>query len=340
MDDRRVYFVNAGVDVAAIGGLSIAAAIGALAMARAGMSVDATTLVIALGWIVNWPHFAATSYRLYRSRATMAQYPATAFGVPLLVLAGVAAAFAWPSTAGASFVKLFMLWSPYHFAGQTLGLTLLYARRAGVSVGRLDRAAYAGFIFSTYLWLILSQEAGVAAYDPRIPRIGMPEWAAFAALIGMHVCGLAALLAFARASLAAKRLLPPILLLPAVAQYVWFVAGSRLESFNMFVPFFHSLQYLLIAGAAQLKERRDEAGAKTSALREAAAWMALNIGIGALLFWVLPRAVHHLTGVPMGFTVPVLGAAVQIHHFFVDGVIWKLRNPRVDALLRPAEARA
>jgi hypothetical protein len=68
--------------------------------------------------------------------------------------------------------------------------------------------------------------------------------------------------------------------------------------------------------------------------------MGLNIAIGALLFWVLPRAVHHLGGVPMGFTVPVLGAAVQIHHFFVDGVIWKLRNPRVDALLRPAEARA
>jgi len=33
--------------------------------------------------------------------------------------------------------------------------------------------------------------------------------------------------------------------------------------------------------------------------------------------------------VPLALATGVLTAAVQIHHFFVDGVIWKLRNPRV-----------
>ncbi|HEX7901547.1 MAG TPA: hypothetical protein VF950_27555 [Planctomycetota bacterium] len=320
----KVFFVGPIVDFLLIGGLSILGAMGCLALDRAELSFDAVALVVALGWIVNWPHFAATSFRLYRSRESMLQYPATSFGVPLLVLAGVACAFAWPRTAGMSFVKLFMLWSPYHFAGQTLGLTLLYARRAGLTVGRLDRAAYAGFIFATYLWLVVSQEAGVVPADPRLPSLRLPEWMSWAALAAMHVLGLAALAAFARACLTARRLWPPIILLPAVAQYVWFVAGSRLESFNLFVPFFHSLQYLLIAWAVQLKERRNST----------LPWYLINVAVGALLFWVLPRAVHLLSGVPLPFTALILGAAVQIHHFFVDGVIWKLRNPRVDALVR------
>ena len=225
-----------------------------------------------------------------------------------------------------------MLWSPYHFAGQTLGLTLLYARRAGVTVGKLDRAAAAGFIFATYVWLVVTQESGLSPADPRFPRLALPEWMSWAALAAMHVFGLAALLRFGLACRAAGRLLPPILLVPAVAQYVWFIAGSRLESFNLFVPFFHSLQYLLIAWAVQLKERGG------SAARETAAWYLLNVAIGALLFWVLPRAVHALSGVSLNFTLLVLGAAAQIHHFFVDGVIWKLRNPRVLGRLTEAPA--
>lgn len=323
-----MYFVNAGVDLLLIGGLSIAGAIAALILDRAGISWDAVTLVVALGWVVNWPHFAATSWRLYRSRETMARYPATAFGVPLLVLAGLACAFAWPATAGVAFVKLFMLWSPYHFSGQTLGFTLLYARRAGIPIGRLDRAAISGFIFSTYVWLVVSQEAGVLGGDPLIPILGLPGWMSTAALAAMHVLGLLALLRFVGACLSSRTLLPPIVLLPAVAQYVWFVVGSRLESFNLFVPFFHSLQYLLIAGAARVKERPG------SPARGLAVWMAFNIALGALLFWVLPRAAHGLGLAPWRFSVVVLAAAVQIHHFFVDGVIWKLRDPRVAELAR------
>jgi hypothetical protein len=35
--------------------------------------------------------------------------------------------------------------------------------------------------------------------------------------------------------------------------------------------------------------------------------------------------------------LPVVMAGVQIHHFFVDGVIWKIRNPRIGTLLDQVE---
>lgn len=336
-DERKVFFVNPAVDFLVIGGLSI---FGAIAMTfLRGRSFNADAWAFALMWIVNWPHFAATSFRLYRSRASLAQYPATAFGVPLLVGGMAAAAMIWPERIAPAFVKLFTLWSPFHFSGQTLGLSLLYARRAGWTVGRLERAAFSGFIFATYLWLILVQETSVVPETfgaVRFARLGLPSWMATAALAALHVMGPVLLLIYARACSAQRRIIPPIVLLPAVAQYIWFIVGWNLPLFNVFVPLFHSLQYLLIAWAVQLKERMDERGATPSAgfvLKESVLWGLLNVALGAVLFWALPRGVA-LLGVPLALTLPVLGAAVQIHHFFVDGVIWKLRNPKVG---RPLE---
>jgi hypothetical protein len=38
-------------------------------------------------------------------------------------------------------------------------------------------------------------------------------------------------------------------------------------------------------------------------------------------------------GTPLDFSLGVVLAAIQIHHFFVDGVIWKLRRTSVSSPL-------
>jgi hypothetical protein len=43
--------------------------------------------------------------------------------------------------------------------------------------------------------------------------------------------------------------------------------------------------------------------------------------------------VARLGGYPLTFATGVLICGVQIHHFFVDGVIWKLKNKNVAAPL-------
>jgi hypothetical protein len=64
--------------------------------------------------------------------------------------------------------------------------------------------------------------------------------------------------------LAQKRLMPPIVLLPSVTHFVWFVPGASLKSFWIVIPFFHSLQYLLIALVMQLRVRMDVEGGEYS----------------------------------------------------------------------------
>jgi hypothetical protein len=230
-----------------------------------------------------------------------------------------------------------MIWSPYHFSGQTIGVSLIYARRAGFHVGSRERLAMQGFIYGTFLLQTIRAETGTEAsfWGITYPYLGLPEWMADVALVGLWTFA-AAFFGFLVAwCVRTRRVLPPIVLLPAITQFVWFVAPWRGASFNEFVPFFHSLQYLLIAWSMQLKEKLDETGTRPSpgyVVGESARWGVLNVAGGAFLFWVLPQLAVR-AGYDLAVATGVMSAAVQVHHFFVDGVIWKLKNPRVSSPL-------
>jgi len=350
----RLYFVNAFVDYALIGGASIALFATLMLVNRTERTTEVIQAGAILAWFINWPHFSATNWRLYHSKANIAQYPVTAIAVPFLVLAGAVASFGSPARIAPCFVKLFLLWSSYHFCGQSLGISLIYARRAGFQVGRLERLGFSGFIFGTFFLSTARGEVTTSSwkyYAVEVPRLGLPPWVGDWACYGMLACGAWLALVAVRWMIANRRILPPIVLLPAVTQFVWFVPGNSVASFNEFVPFFHSLQYMLVAWSMQLKEKMDENGIAPSGhyvLAESARWGGANFVGGAILFYVLPYA-GTLFGFPIGVAEPIIISAVQIHHFFVDGVIWKLRNPRVgspllvnidDMLRAPAKAVA
>src|ERR1044071_6396964 len=351
----HLYFVNAAVDFACVGGASILTFFALALVYRAG-AVQATwvwTAAALLTWICNHPHFAATNHRLYQSRENVAQYPLTAFAVPPLVAAGAVASFAMPNVVAPYFIKLFLLWSGYHYCGQTVGITLVYARRAGFSFGRLERLALSGFVFGTYFLSVARSEAGAGLrsyYGISYPMLRLPQYVSVLAGYALWMCGLLFLLLVVNWCVSNRRALPPIVLLPAASQLLWFIVGSGDANFNAFVPFFHSLQYLLIAWSMHLKERLDTGGLAPSrrfVARESLRWGAVIFAVGAFLFWMLPHALASSTGLGFQIAAPIVLAGVQIHHFFVDGVIWKLKNPKVSSpllvnieqLVRPGAAR-
>lgn len=334
--ERRpsLYFVSAPVDFALIGGASIATYLGLRLFHDGTRTETIWTLSALLVWVVNWPHFAATSQRLYRSRAHVAQYPVTALGIPLLLAAAVVGAFRSPEGVAPWLVKAFMLWSPYHFSGQSVGISLLYARRAGFPIGRAERLALSGFVFGTFLVQSALAETGqghAAFYSVEYPTLGLPLLVPQLLRIWMWLCGAAFLVLAARTSLREKRMLPAIVLLPGITQFVWFVLGWRVPAFNEFVPFFHALQYLLVAWMMQLGESaggRVPASPRRFVAAQSARFVLFNVAGGAFLFWLLPQ-IGARAGYGLPFASAVVLSAVQIHHFVVDGVIWKLKNPRV-----------
>ncbi len=329
-----LYLAGPWLDGLLIGGASIAVyAAFRLLRAPGGESVDAFS-IFSLAWLINGAHFSATSWRLYSRWENVRRYPVTAAIVPLLMAAAVAFCLRRPEATLPYFVKLYLLWSAYHYSGQTCGVTRLYARRAGVSLSAWERKALSGFVFGTFVAATARLEARLG-WQPMMgvamPSLGLPGFLAPASLAVAWICGLVFLAGAARRAWTRREPLPWIAFVPAAAQYVWFVQGTgpRAGAFFALVPLFHGLQYLLVAWHA--RRRESELGT--------AGWLAVNAAGHFVLFAGLPALAALAFGCPYAAALPAVSAAVQIHHFFVDGVIWKLREPAVaSALLAAPEA--
>jgi len=336
---QKLYFVNPFVDYGMIGVFSIIAFLALRFLYTGERTNPVITLAAQLAWIVNWPHFSATSYRLYHSKDNIAQYPLTAGIVPIVVLAGVFGSFLSPTIIAPYFIKLVSIWSPYHFSGQTLGISLIYARRSGFMVGKAERFWLSSFIYGTFIAQTVRFEIGTQSFNDSgidYPSMGLPAWAGTAAQVWVYIAGAAFLFLIARWCWTNKKMIAPIVLLPAFTQFIWFMPGSDWLSFVEFVPFFHSMQYMLIAWSMQLKEKMDLdqiAPSPRYVASESARWWVSNFVGGALLFWGIPHLVAKQYGMSVAFSTVIIVSGVQIHHFFIDGVIWKLKRKTVSSPL-------
>jgi hypothetical protein len=337
MSPRELYFVSWWFDGLVVGGLSILTYATIALLYYNGDATPVVAIAIALSFFINYPHFSATVYRLYQNREHLRQFPVTAWGLPPLLLGTVAASCWQPQTIAPYFLMLYLVWSPYHYSGQTIGITMIYARRAGFPIRRWERLALSAFVFSAFVcgFCSMEQQGATEFYGMSIPAIALPGWA-YAGAQALMWTGAAVFLAFVITwCIKQRRVLPPIMFVPAIAHFVWFVPGASVKTFLVIVPLFHSLQYLMVALAMQLKLRIDGVGNDHSWSRiraEACRWFLRNIAGGVLLFVGVPALLIWVP-LPLITIAGFVAAAVNIHHFFVDGVIWKLRDAASSAAL-------
>ena len=141
-----------------------------------------TPLILPVALVINYPHFSATLYRLYQNPANLHEFPVTAIALPLLLLGAVIAGLYQPELIAPYIIMLYLLWSPYHYSGQTIGLTMVYARRAGFAIGRRERLALSSLVFSAFVCgAVLLQAA--AAHNGlidlnglQVPAFTFPPW--------------------------------------------------------------------------------------------------------------------------------------------------------------------
>lgn len=346
------YFVGFWTDFMFVGGLSLILL--PLLYPLSAQPYFATVLTVSFfaQMVVNFPHFSATLYRLYRRKSNMAAFPVTSYVIPFVIAAMTIMALQFPQYFAGVFIMIYLLWSPYHFSGQSSGVTMVYARRSGYRIGPRERLCLSGFIFSSFLinfiWLIqrggqenvavrtagnqgLENAIGMAMY-----QIHLPDWTAYPVAIALVISAAGFFYLMARQSASFARRYPPIMLfLPAVAHFFWFTISARfgILAFIAFVPLFHSLQYLFIAWAVQMRERQAERQMHkmpVAARSDTFVWYILNVMGGLMLFLLLPDFLARVFDLNFWTCFFIVAVGIQIHHFFVDGVIWKLRDP--DAL--------
>lgn len=298
----------------------------------------------ALSVFCNYPHYMATIYRAYRTRDEFSKYRFfTLYATALL--AAVAAVVHVAPWLLPVFFTVFITWSPWHYTGQNFGIAMLFARRSGAEPTRPERNwLYLSFAAS-YAMIFLSIHSG-ASVEPYVVSLGIPM------AIG-NVARLALLLVFAGAALralipmvlrtSARAMLAPIVV--ASTQFLWFVLPGMLElglgwqvprtSYSVGVlAFMHCAQYLWITRYYAEREANAEAAPdqKARTWRPWTYYAVLVVG-GIALFIPGPWLVSYAFKFDFSATFLIFTALVNIHHFLVDGAIWKLRDGRVAALL-------
>ncbi len=292
-----------------------------------------------LAMIFNYPHFMATIYRAYHTRQNFERYKIVTLHVTLLVvLTGIMLhasyrLLPWVFT-------LYICWSPWHYSGQNYGLLMMFARRSGATVGQAERRWMRAAFVASYLMLLASFETGHST-DPLILSLGLSaKFSLPARLILGAAFALFSFLGFKELVRRSGVRAMAAQLTLALTQFLWFVLPTLLELHAAYqVPqtryssgilaVLHSSQYLWITSYYQRREAQASGHAKWSM---AGYFLTLFAG-GIALFIPGPWLVSYIFRFDFTTSFLIFTALVNIHHFILDGVVWKLRDSRVASFL-------
>ena len=308
------------------------------------LSASSKTLTWSVAFYVlalffNYPHYMATVYRAYHRSEDFNKYRIFTVHTTLLVLLTAVVSHFWFRALPFIFT-LYLTWSPWHYSGQNYGILMMFARRAGARPANAVRQAmYAAFLLS-YGILFLNFHTGPST-DPFFVSLNIPGMVSsqlqIVFALAFLVCS-----AYALSSLIGQtgwRSMVPSLTLFST-QFVWFLLPTVLSLGERFrVPqsrystgvlaVMHSAQYLWITSYYAGREARAEGRQNWRPF----AYFAVLIAGGIALFIPGPWIASHVFHFDFTRSFLIFTALVNIHHFILDGAIWKLRDGRIASLL-------
>jgi tetratricopeptide (TPR) repeat protein len=312
---------------------------------------DRTTFLVLL-LFCNYPHYMATLYRVYKSRSQIERY--RIFSIYFTALMALTAVAAHLLPAGWVYVlyTVYLIWSPYHYSGQNYGIGVMYMRRGGVAPSETDRWLLYLACIGPYLgYAVFINMESVGGFNPMFLRLGIPFGTgrvlfSLFALVGLG-CAVT-FLARLRGRVTAAGAQPLVLIL--VSQTAWFsllgvlgvfrndlgLGGFRAEALVPAVAFLHCAQYL---GVTAYYEQR-EAAAEQRGVSYVHYVVVLVLG-GVFLWLGTSRLLASTFDLDYGLSFLIMTAIINLHHFVLDGAIWKLRDGRLARLLvSPPQAPA
>ena len=305
-------------------------------------------------------HYGATLLRVYEKASERRIYRTLSVYGTVVMLAVLIGALHSP-LAGSLLITLYLTWSPWHYTGQNYGIAVMFLRRRGVEfTPATKRWLHASFVLSfVSVFLNFHFEGGVSQGNPlgytqldttgfHFISLGLPSDLRTVLMpvvgLGYGVSVLVALTLLVRSE-SFRKVAPTALVM--LTQAVWFaiphigfyldwttripalnpVGGDLFRFYFVWTAVGHAIQYLWIT---------------TYYAKAEAAWRGFSpYFLKAFVFgnavWAAPVMLlgPERLGRPdfeSGLAMCV-AAAVNLHHFVLDGAIWKLRNPRIAAVL-------
>jgi hypothetical protein len=326
---------------------------------RRGLGLDMAELAVGFtmfhaAFVINDPHFSVTYLLFYRDAraralggafepAQRARYVLAGFVVPLGLAAWAITGLATRSAVTLGWmIQLMFLLVGWHYVKQGFGVMVVLAARRGVTFRPRERLAilahcYAGW---AHAWASHAtpgrevEEKGVVYTTLALPQ-GLDRVTRV-----VLVATVVALVVTLGRKWRREGRLPLVAPLTALlcSVWAWSIYSGVDPLVRYVIPALHSVQYLYFVWLLEgnlAREREGPPWFEASARVRLGILAASALGLGWLLFhgapWALddglvpPRARASALGATPYFAI--LYAFVNIHHYFMDHVIWRRENP-------------
>lgn len=352
----RPWLFNPVVDFLCLGGASLIALPLFWLLVPQSATGQVAVIALAVAHFVNHPHFAHSYQIFYGGFGAKAfgrdgdpllrwRYRIAGLIVPVL-LAGFLAVTALAGdvrTLGFAGNIMFLLVG-WHYAKQGYGMAIVDSVLKRRFYDAHEKRALLIHAYACWglSWLIANRAVAMQdLWGLKYYTFAVPDFAYWAA-VGLVIASGALLLLRLAGRLLAGKGLPWIgLMAYAVTLYLWLIFVRLDPRFLLLVPAFHSLQYLVVVWRYKLNEAatRETAAAETRfGGLTAFAWLRLvsfllvGLVLGWALFWGLPQWLDRGVAYDKTLFGPALflfgfWIFVNVHHYFMDNVMWRRENP-------------
>jgi len=328
----KASIISPVVDLLCVGGLSLIVFVPLLLTGRTDLVIIGAGAQAWLLTLINMPHFMASYRIVYRSRDMIMRYRWASLYVPALLLGYIALAVTSEANTRVLVIILISVASAYlawHYTGQVWGMMASFAYLEGARFDDRER-----FLIRTGLRILLAWHVTWFLYTQlRDPATVRPLYLLISAgtVVAFALGGIGIL----RMRRRIGRFPPARALVAWLAIFAWYALMARDPRALFWVQLAHALQYLAFPIRVEMNNAvKDQPASRGRMFRHMAMYGAALIIISVGISTFVPATAMGVIGGVFGesptFAAPILILLfINIHHYFTDGVIWKISNPEV-----------
>jgi hypothetical protein len=276
--------------------------------------------------VSNNAHFAASTVRLYTKPDVRHSLPVVKFALPLVALAVVTLCLFRADSVGSNVRAFYFTWSPYHYAAQAYGLSVMYCYRSGCQLN----ASNTRLLWWVCMLPFLSNF--ITANGAGIHWLDFAGWLDHPTAISVvnefqsvmpYVAFSAIPLLFWRIWRSEDNTMPLICALIIFTNSVWWFTMKPFQAF-IWATIFHGIQYLAIVIIFHVKDQLNQPNNHHGVAYHTVWFYGASFALGYSLFYWFPQAFVFAGFTPLA-SVWYTVAVINIHHFIVDAFIWRLK---------------
>lgn len=350
--EKSPYILSGFVDTFFMGGASILFFFASILLMKQPSHPWIAAGIFLLSFLVNFPHFLLSYQLLYIDFRHLIFSKITFFWagilVPALLISALIAASSFhPMLTLGYFVNALYFFVGWHYIKQIFGVIIVTNAMKKIFYNKIERCCLQANLYLLWgvSWIWNNMDGSHQIFEGIIYHgLGLSGRYLLYALAAIIITLAVVMLTHLKKHITEKNTPSLTALTAFIAAYLWFVPLFYNPIFFPCIAFFHSLQYLPFVYAVRRNKINSELVNVNPDVRKKVffirhyGYLFVSVILGAAAFYFLPKYLDQLKLFNADFYGPTImmfysAIFLNIHHYFIDNVIWKKNNEEMQRYL-------